>query len=177
MSLFEALVQGGHLRPLDQALATTLRRLDPRTPDLVLAGAALASLAVGNGHAGFDPARPGLLLDVDLPWPGEGAWGSALEASPWVARLSAEGDASQAPLCLDHGLLYLRRYRQYEHRLATRLRSLVARPPMAVGTEGLRAVFDLLFQETRMRLMRPVRRVATGRPVPPRSRCAAACCC
>lgn len=147
MSLFEALVHGGHLRPLDQALATSLRRLDADTPDLVLAGAALASLAVGNGHAAFDPARPGLLLDADLPWPGEAAWKAALESSPWVARVSAEGDASQAPLSFEHGLLYLRRYRQYEHRLATRLRSLAGQAPAACGTEGLRAVFDLLFPQ------------------------------
>ena len=44
MTLLEALVRGGQLRPLDVELAFTLRRLDPETPGLVLAGAALASL-------------------------------------------------------------------------------------------------------------------------------------
>ena len=53
MSLLDTLARGGHLRTLDLALASTLRRLDPSTPELVLAGAALASLAVAHGHAGF----------------------------------------------------------------------------------------------------------------------------
>src|SRR5690606_24778876 len=43
------------LRTLDHALAESLRRLDPDTPDSVLAVAALASRAVASGHAGFDP--------------------------------------------------------------------------------------------------------------------------
>ena len=53
MSLLRALQQAGVLRTLDDALANTLRRLDPDTPDDVLAAAALASLAVAQGHAGF----------------------------------------------------------------------------------------------------------------------------
>ena len=45
MSLLRALQQAGAFRALDDALARTLRRLDPSTPDEVLAAAALASLA------------------------------------------------------------------------------------------------------------------------------------
>ncbi|MET0327295.1 MAG: exodeoxyribonuclease V subunit alpha, partial [Luteimonas sp.] len=63
MTLLTALNRGKHLRTLDDALAQSLRRLDPGTPDAVLAAAALASLAVANGHAGFDPARPRLLVE------------------------------------------------------------------------------------------------------------------
>ena len=40
MSLLRALQQAGVLRTLDDALAHTLRRLDPSTPDDVLAAAA-----------------------------------------------------------------------------------------------------------------------------------------
>ena len=53
MSLLRALQQAGVLRTLDDALTNTLRRLDPNTPDDVLAAAALASLAVAQGHAGL----------------------------------------------------------------------------------------------------------------------------
>ncbi|MGH8078165.1 MAG: exodeoxyribonuclease V subunit alpha, partial [Lysobacter sp.] len=63
MSLLETLFRGGGLRVLDHALAQSLRRLDPTTPDDVLAATALASLAVSHGHAAFDPARPQLLID------------------------------------------------------------------------------------------------------------------
>ena len=58
MTLLQQLRDAGALRTLDHALAQSLRRLDPATPDTVLAAAALASLAVANGHAGFDPAAP-----------------------------------------------------------------------------------------------------------------------
>src|SRR3546814_9105120 len=52
-----------------QALAQSLRRLDPDTPDTVLAAAALVSLTVSAGHAGFDPADPQRLVDAPPAWP------------------------------------------------------------------------------------------------------------
>ena len=48
MSLLQALREAKVLRTLDDALANTLRRLDPSIPDDVLAAAALASLAFSN---------------------------------------------------------------------------------------------------------------------------------
>src|SRR5690606_40320036 len=70
--LLDALARAGALRAIDHALAQSLRRLDPATPDSVLAAAALASLAVAQGHAGFDPSAPQLLVDAaadhDIPW-------------------------------------------------------------------------------------------------------------
>ncbi|MBO9883846.1 exodeoxyribonuclease V subunit alpha, partial [Xanthomonas sp. D-109] len=62
--LLATLYRTGTLRTLDHAFANSLARLDPDTPDPVLAGAALASLAVASGHAGLDPARASLLLDT-----------------------------------------------------------------------------------------------------------------
>ena len=47
MSLLNELFRTGALRPLDHALAQSLRRLDPATPDLVLCAAALGCLEVG----------------------------------------------------------------------------------------------------------------------------------
>src|SRR5690606_18720603 len=126
MTLLSTLHRSGHLRTLDHALAESLRRLDPDTPDAVLAAAALASLAVAAGHAGFDPAQPHQLVDVPIDWPSPETWRQALASSHWVARPDA-GDAespAEAPLVLEHGLLYLRRYREYERRLAAGLRRI-----------------------------------------------------
>ncbi|MGY0560484.1 exodeoxyribonuclease V subunit alpha [Luteimonas sp. A277] len=131
MSLLNALVKSGALRPLDQALAHSLRRLDPDTPDAVLAAAALASLAVAAGHAGFDPADPQRLVEEPIDWPTPDAWRQALESSRWVACPEA-GDtesAADAPLVFEHGLVYLRRYREYERRLAEGLRRIGSAVP------------------------------------------------
>src|SRR5690606_3305400 len=126
IGLLQDLVRAGALRTLDYALAQSLRRLDPDTPDSVLAAATLASLAVASGHAGFDPAEPRRLVDAAIDWPTPDVWREALEASRWVARPDS-GDAesaADAPLVYEHGLLYLRRYREYERRLADGLRRI-----------------------------------------------------
>ena len=127
MSLWRALHDAKALRPLDDALARTLQRLDPSTPDEVLAAAALASLAVAQGHAAFDIANPRQLVDADIAWPDAKAWAGILRDSPFVAVPDApEEIAHAAPLAFEHGLLYLRRYREYERRLALQLRRIAA---------------------------------------------------
>lgn len=74
----------GNLRAVDLALAETLHRRDPSTPDIVLAAAALASFAVSQGHAAFDPEKAEELAGRGgLPPAGE--WIRALQDSPWVA--------------------------------------------------------------------------------------------
>src|SRR5690606_13672716 len=127
------------LRPLDHAFAQTLRRLDPATPDDVLAAAALASLAVSAGHAAFDPAEPRLLASADIDWPPVADWLQAIAASPWVSQpqAAAEEATTEAPLVLEHGLLYLRRYREYERRLATHLQRIAASTPGPTNVEPL----------------------------------------
>nr|WP_219339774.1 exodeoxyribonuclease V subunit alpha [Luteimonas salinisoli] len=129
--MLQALTKAGALRTLDHALAQSLRRLDPDTPDSVLAAAALASLAVVDGHAGFDPAEPQRLVEAPIDWPTPEAWCQALESSRWVACPQA-GDAesaADAPLVFEHGLVYLRRYREYERRLAEGLRRIGSAHP------------------------------------------------
>ena len=149
MSLLRELNRLGALRTLDDALANTLRRLEPSTPDEVLAGAALASLAVAQGHAAFDPARPRLLVDADLAWPDADAWRQALAASRFVATpASPDAQADAAPLALEHGLLYLRRYREYERRLARQLQRIAAASLPETAGESLAALFATLFPET-----------------------------
>ncbi len=147
--LLDALRDARLLRPLDHALAHGLRRLDGAagraSDDRVLAAAALASLAVSRGHAAFDPTRPGLLSDTALAvdWPVPDAWRAALAASPWVA--TPGDDDANTPLYLDGGLLYLRRYRMYEQRLADGLRRIAAADVAPPDANALLPVFDALF--------------------------------
>ena len=150
MSLLRELNRIGALRTLDDALANTLRRLDPSTPDEVLAAAALASHAVANGHAGFDPSSARQLVDADIAWPDAEAWMQTLAASRFVAAPAAPGDeAEAAPLVLEHGLLYLRRYREYERRLALQLRRIAAQPLPQTAIEPIAPLFAILFPDAR----------------------------
>lgn len=148
MSLLEALrtcEQGP--RTLDDALGATLRRLDPGTSDEVAAAAALASLAVHAGHAALDTADPALLVPGRVAWPAARDWQQALASSRWVSRPGAldEPSPEDRPLVLEGGLLYLRRYREYERRLAARLRGLAAAASPAPDPGALAPVLEALF--------------------------------
>lgn len=145
--LFDALKSSGQLRTLDLAFAQALRRLDADTPDTVLVGAALASFAVANGHAGFDIGHPGELVSLDHPWPAPDEWTRALQASRWLASsLSAdEAAAPDAPLVLENGLVYLRRYREYERQLAAGLQRIAGVDIAAEEPAALAALFARLF--------------------------------
>lgn len=149
MSLLDDLQRSGALRTLDHAFAQSLRRLDPDTPDAVLAAAALASLAVAQGHAAFDPAQPRRLVEAALPWPDAQAWQERLAASRWVDSPAEGTDPSgeHAPLVLERGLLYLRRYREYERRLALGLQRIAAHAPAATDGAALAPLFAQLFPD------------------------------
>ena len=150
MSLLRALLEAKTLRPLDEALARTLKRLDPSTSDEVLAAVALASLAIAHGHAGFDPAQPRQLVDADIAWPDADAWMQQLAASRFVATpQSADDEADTAPLVLENGLLYLRRYREYERRLAMQLGRIASQEMPATGIEPIAPLFASLFPDAR----------------------------
>ena len=147
--LLETLRGGGVLRTLDHALGLSLRRLDPATPDSVAAAAALASLAVSAGHAGFRLDQPRLLVEAAVDWPDPAQWQRDLEASPWVAcPAAADAEAAaDAPLVLEHGLLYLRRYREHERRLAAGLYRLGSGTAERAGIEALAPLFARLFPQ------------------------------
>lgn len=149
MSLLDDLYRSGALRTVDHALAQSLRRLDPSTPDEVLAAAALASLAISHGHAAFDPNRPQLLLDDAETLPASQPWREMLTASRWVATPQAADAADpRAPLVLEAGLLYLRRYREYEQRLARGLLRIANLPPETADSAALTALFAALFPQS-----------------------------
>lgn len=150
MSLLDALYREGALRTVDHALAQALRRLDRDTPDTVLAAAALASQAIARGHAAFDPRQPQLLTDAAVEWPDADEWLAALADSRWIATPQADAPAdTAAPLVLERGLLYLRRYREYERRLAEGLRRIAAFVPPLADLDALAPVFAALFPQAR----------------------------
>src|SRR5690606_14105700 len=94
--------------------------------------------AVAAGHAGFDPAQPQQLVDAPIDWPTPETWRQALASSRWVARPDAGDTESPADalLVLEHGLLYLRRYREYERRLAEGLHRIGNPPPVLPPPAG-----------------------------------------
>jgi exodeoxyribonuclease V alpha subunit len=150
MSLLTTLYRGNALRTLDHALAQSLRRLRPDTPEAVLLGAALASLAVSEGHAGLDPTQPQRLIEADVDWPAPDAWLAQLQGSPWVDLPHADDVvAGDAPLVLENGLLYLRRYREYERRLAEGLQRIATHPLAEADPGTLATLFGQLFPQAR----------------------------
>lgn len=150
MSLLTTLYRGNALRTLDHALAQSLRRLRPDTPDAVLLGAALASLAVSEGHAGLDPHQPQRLIDAEIEWPAPDVWLAQLRASPWVDVPETDDVvAGDAPLVLENGLLYLRRYREYERRLAVGLQRIATHPLAEADPGTLATLFGQLFPQAR----------------------------
>lgn len=164
-NLLTALNQAGALRTLDLAFAQSLQRLAPDTDPQVLAGAALASLAVTSGHAGLDPTRAAMLLDARegpspaLPDPTD--WQRTLAASRWVDQPNPqEPAAADCPLVLEHGLLYLRRYREYERRLALGLQRIAAHSPPPFAAATLAPLFEQLFPQASLS---PRERVPEGR--------------
>jgi len=149
--------ESGWLRRLDAAFARFLHELDAdAAPELLMAGALVAHME-GRGHACL--LLDELLGDADalLGWPAEaqtalhaamgslhieaGAWTEVLQASPVVGTGEAPGSA---PLVLHEGRLYLRRYWDYERRVATQVLARGA-TPLPVDTVAVRRQLDLLF--------------------------------
>ncbi|MDR0184496.1 exodeoxyribonuclease V subunit alpha [Lysobacter arvi] len=152
MSLLDALLRQGALRPVDHALAQSLRRLGREVDDAddrVLVAAALASSAIAQGHAGLDLSRPQVACDANVEWPDATQWREALAASRWVASPSRDDASVQAPLVLEGDLLYLRRYREYERRLASHLRRIASAQPAEGDVSALAPLFAALFPGAR----------------------------
>ncbi len=162
----------GWLRRLDLAFAGFLADADPDAdPRLLLAAALLAHLE-GLGHVclelhdALDPAELGVqpalaeeLLRLarrlagmpDASGERRGtelarAWRAALQASRAV-RCIEQGDADDRgqPLVLEHGRLYLRRYRDYECRLAAQWLQRMRQPQPPVPGD-VAAWMDRLFE-------------------------------
>lgn len=133
MSALDRWLAEGWLRPLDFALADSLRRLRPGTGDAVTLAAALASHALAFGHGLLPLSRVAdlcLEIDAERPppvMPALDGWLDALRSSPWVLAPD-KAVTDNGPLVLDGGNVYLRRYWQHEHRLALSLRARASAP-------------------------------------------------
>jgi len=135
MSVLDRWLREGWLRPLDHALGASLQRLTPGTPDNVALAAALASRALEFGHSRVPLDRVADLCAEIAPdrtpqLPARTEWERELAASVYAA--SGEDDARGKPLVFASGAIALRRYDDYEAKLASALRALsgpVAPPP------------------------------------------------
>ncbi|MEO6172821.1 MAG: exodeoxyribonuclease V subunit alpha [Arenimonas sp.] len=121
-ALLFSLLKSQHIRDVDHALAMSLLRLDPQTSSLVAIAAALASKAHSLGHSCLPLDKLSELLREasnspvsDLPTTIE--FIDALQSSRWLARDSAHN----AILVLEENTIALKRYRDYEERLARAL--------------------------------------------------------
>jgi exodeoxyribonuclease V alpha subunit len=136
MSLLRELADRSVLAPLDLELAHCLARLGGERDERVLVAAALASRAVGLGHLCADLPRvtTTALCNCDeelvvVRWPELDPWLTALRNSRLVARMQL-GPTLEAerPLVLDDsGRIYLRRYADYQLRLAREIAELSSR--------------------------------------------------
>ncbi len=150
----DALLEAGALSPLDLHLARTVARLGGDENDLVLLGAAVASRWTGRGHVCVDLPEVvrGDVADADgsviesLAWPPLERWLDALRASPVI------GSPDEArPLVLDGGRrLYLRRYWEYQQRLASMIRHRAAVSDAGLDEELLRDGLARLFPDAGM---------------------------
>ena len=157
MATLHEWAESGWLRRLDAAFARFLHALEPDAPaELLMAGALVAHME-GRGHACL--LLDDLLGDAEtlLGWPSDaqtalhaamaslhtdaGAWAEALQTSPLVGTGDAFGSA---PLVLQEGRLYLRRYWHYERRVAAQVLQR-GTTPLPVDTVAVRQQLDLLF--------------------------------
>ncbi len=132
MSVLATLWREGWLRNVDHALALSLRHAREDSSDWVLAAVALASRALGNGHSRLPLARAAdLFAEIDATrdapeLPALEEWLQMLAVSPWVFAAGAvdetpPADLSGFVLVLEGDAISLRRYHDYESRLANAL--------------------------------------------------------
>ncbi|MEX2626198.1 MAG: hypothetical protein WD225_04905, partial [Ilumatobacteraceae bacterium] len=117
----------GVLDASDVHLATTLARLAGEPDPQVVLAAALAARAPRHGHVAVDLATVRDRAAVDLAdvahlldglaWPEPDGWLDAVVRSPLVAPT----DGTDPPIVVHAGLVYLERYRTYEHVVARHL--------------------------------------------------------
>lgn len=154
MSLLGALWSDGWLRNVDHALALSMRHARDDSSDWLLAAAALASRALGNGHSRLPLSRlADLFAEIDSSrdapaLPPLSEWLELLARSPWVlvpgtdANADTDTEASLRPdavLVLEADALSLRRYWHYECRLAAALlqrAELASRLQLLTGGPG-----------------------------------------
>jgi exodeoxyribonuclease V alpha subunit len=122
-ALLFSLLKSQHIRHVDHALAMSLRRLEPETSELVCVAIALASRAHSLGHSCLPLGKfDELLIEASrspMPaMPDAIEFREALKASSWVG----DEQAGNCLLVMEADTIALKRYRDYENRLAAALR-------------------------------------------------------
>lgn len=143
-ALLFALLKSQHIRDVDHALAMSLRRLAPETSELVCVVVALASKAHSLGHSclpldklddllaeASSSPRPALPAAVEFL--------DALKVSDWVGK----GQAENCVMVLEANTIALKRYWDYENRLADVLRQRLAAEVKPVSERIQKCWMDL----------------------------------
>ncbi len=127
LSRLFSLMKSQHIRDVDHALAMSLQRLVPDTPELVCIAAALASKAHSLGHSCLPLDKFKELLAeastnpaIDLPDADE--FFAVLSDSDWAGK----AQSGNTVLVLDDRSIALQRYWDYETRVAEALRQRLA---------------------------------------------------
>jgi exodeoxyribonuclease V alpha subunit len=150
------LAEHGILSPLDRHFAASAVRVAGEERPQVELAAALASRAVGQGHVCLDLERlvaAGGLRDeageaVPVAWPNLDEWRASLLDSCLVAR-AADTVAPAVPLVMDRGgRLYLRRYWEYQRRLAAALLERAERRGSLIDADRDGGSFARLFADS-----------------------------
>jgi exodeoxyribonuclease V alpha subunit len=152
-SMLQRLLALEVIEPTDEHFARSMARLVGGASSEVLVGAALASARTREGHVCADLGRvaetsirdPLGRAIGDLRWPRLDEWIATL------ARSELVGDGlTPCPLVLDreHGRLYLRRYWEYEQRLARQIEARAAVTADGLDLPRLREGVERLFART-----------------------------
>ena len=138
LSRLFSLLKSQHIRDVDHALAMSLQRLAPETPELVCIAAAMASKAHSLGHSCLPLDKFKELLTeastnpaIDLPASEE--FLAALSDSDWVGK----APSGNTVFVLDGMTIALQRYWDYENGLAEALRQRLAMPAVPLSGDAL----------------------------------------
>ncbi|MFF7705972.1 exodeoxyribonuclease V subunit alpha [Pseudomonas sp. NPDC007930] len=145
----------GWLRALDRAFAGFVLEQAPHSPAPVLLAAAMVSHQLGRGHTCLDLQATLRAPDFTLSMPPEGehggqlpsAWLAGLDLAQWRQALAANPlvedhdnglEQPERPLVLAGARLYLRRYWNYERRIAQALAERLEQPASTPAQLGER---------------------------------------
>ena len=158
----ELWVTRGWLRALDRSMAAFVLEQDPQAPPSVLLAIAMTSHQLGRGHSCLDLAATLSEPDFVLSLPPEGdeggqlpsqwlhgmdavTWRQALAASDLVEDCDTPLRYPERPLVLTGQRLYLRRFWNYEQKIAKALSARLTQP--SISPEHLSKRLDELFPE------------------------------
>ena len=158
-------VTRGWLRALDRSLAAFVLEQDPKAPPSVLLAVAMTSHQLGRGHSCLDLVATLNAPDFVLLLPPEGdegeqlpsqwlygldvlIWRRALAASTLVEDRDSEQRHPERPLVLAGQRLYLRRFWNYEQKIAKALSTRLTQS--SITPERLSKQLDELFPQPAM---------------------------